>query len=170
MPINANRRSISCRFCSNAVSHHRSASIIRIHPYRILPSLPNLFWNELNEISGKNGQISLPKSCDNEKSRSTGGSTHYVKMIDGYLREEILNLGVVVVIVLPKLFWKKSGIVAQVKTKGEWAINDNIGDLKGIPPFKFLQIAQWMRQRFQLVDVEIEPSNESDENWNQLLN
>ena len=28
MPIDANRRLISCRFCSNAISRHRSASII----------------------------------------------------------------------------------------------------------------------------------------------
>ena len=42
-------------------------------------------------------------------------------------------------------------------------------NLKGILLFEFLQIAHWMRQRFQLVSVEIEPIKESNENWNKLI-
>ena len=48
---------------------------------------------------------------------------------------------------------------------------NNARDLKsGVLLIDFLQIADWIRQRFQLVFVESEPIEESDANWNQTSN
>ena len=93
-----------------------------VQPCRILSSLPNLIRKELNEIAGKDGQISLSISRDDEKSRSTGCST--LAIINGDIGDEILSLGLVVVNGLLKLF-RQIGIDAQEQTKGKSAMINN---------------------------------------------
>ena len=115
MTLDTNRHSISRCFCSDAVS--RSASIVRIHPYRILSSLPNLIRDELNEIPVENCQISFSVSRNNEKSCSTGCSTHYLtSIIDRNIIEKLLSSTMVVRDVFLKLS-RKSGIAFQTQTE-----------------------------------------------------
>ena len=104
-----------------------------VQPYRILSSLPNLLRKEPNHVSGKDGQISLSVSCDNEKSRSTSCIT--LAIIDGDVGEQLLNSSMVGceyrANILLKLF-RQSRIAFQPKTNGKWAMIDNIRELKRI--------------------------------------
>ena len=86
----------------------------RVQPRLIPSSLPNLFRNELKNISRKDGQISLSITCDDEKSHSTSYSTPTI--INGDIDNTPLNNGTVVNRIL-KLF-RQNGIAAQVQTKG----------------------------------------------------
>ena len=66
--------------------------VARVHPHIVESSLPNLIRNEPDEVSGENGQISLSVSCDNEKSRSTRCSTHYLMSVkDGNISDKTLS-------------------------------------------------------------------------------
>ena len=124
-PIQSNP--IDVRFDTLFFHHRRSASSIRFHPHRILSSLPNLISNELNQVSREHCQISLSVPCENEKSRSTRCSKHYlISIIDDDFGDKILNISVFVLVILLEL-WRKSGIGAQIQTKRELAtITDNV--------------------------------------------
>ena len=70
--------------------------ITLVQPYRILSGIPNFPRNELDEISGKDGQIPLSVSRNDEQSRSTGSITHHLTtIIDGDIGKQHLNSGVV---------------------------------------------------------------------------